>query len=264
MSTGHFRVAAIAAAIALLAGCASQQTRDGFPDPADAVHPEGLFVNMADLRSVRAGMSKAQLYPLLGAPHFDEGVFRVRRWNYLFDLPDRRAANGYTQCQYRIGFDDAGLASTFAWRTERCRKLVAADPSVEIEPSDAELPPPMPRRLAADALFPFDSAQLLPQGRQRVDAVVGGLRGAGRIQDVTVVGYTDRIGSTDYNRFLSMARAESIRDYLVQAGIPREVIHVEGRGELDPVVSCHQRSRASLVSCLQPNRRVELSTVAQP
>lgn len=269
MITGQFRIFATIVAVGFLAGCASQPARDGssFPDPSSAQHPEGLFVNLADLRSVRAGMTKAQLYPLLGPPHFNEGVFHVRQWNYLFDIPDRMAANGYTQCQYRIRFDDALRTSAFAWRPERCAKLVEPRPDVEIEPGISEIPPGppgLPHRLDADALFRFDSARLSSGGRGKVDALLGGMRPSSRVQDILVVGYADRIGSNEYNRILSMARAESVRDYLAQAGIPRDAIHVEGRGELDPVVSCRGKAGAKLVACLQPNRRVELSAITRP
>ena len=269
MTTGYFRPAALVAALGLLAGCAGHATRDdaGFPDPASAQHPEGMFVNLADLRAVRTGMTKAQLYPLLGPPHFDEGVFHVRQWNYLFDIPDRTAANGYTQCQYRIRFDDTLRTSDFAWRPARCAKLVAPHPDVEIEPGTSEIPPGppgRPRRLDAAVLFPFDSARLSPGERGKVDALLGGVRPSDHIQDILVVGYADRLGSNEYNRLLSVARAESVRDYLTQAGVPREAINVEGRGELDPVVSCRGQTGPGLVACLQPNRRVELSAIARP
>jgi outer membrane protein OmpA-like peptidoglycan-associated protein len=33
-------------------------------------------------------------------------------------------------------------------------------------------------------------------------------------------------------------------------------IDAEGRGEADPVKSCHQQSRSRLIACLAPNRRV--------
>ncbi len=80
----------------LLAGCSTTHSNissgsndDGevsFPDPAHATMPEGIFVNIENLRKVAPGVTKDQLYNLLGGPHFSEGVFGVRRWNYIFDF----------------------------------------------------------------------------------------------------------------------------------------------------------------------------------
>lgn len=253
----------------LLAGCADHVERPAravveFPAPSKALHPEGMFVNLDNLRSVRTGMTKAQLYPLLGAPHFNEGVFQVRKWNYLFDLPDGRAQQGYEQCQYQIAFDDGGRAMAFAWKPASCAALLTPAPSVATNAFAPEALSPTPIRLSADALFAFDSARLTETGRRDIGGLVDRAIRARRIQDIVVVGYTDRIGTRDYNRALSMERAEAVRHYLAEAGVPLATIHVEGRGEEDPIVSCRKRSGHELIVCLQPNRRVELSAIARP
>ena len=48
-----------------------------------------------------------------------------------------------------------------------------------------------------------------------------------------IIGHTDASGSADYNRRLSRARAESVRQFLLDAGIPAERLEVVGSGEDD-------------------------------
>ncbi|MHB1056961.1 MAG: OmpA family protein [Rhodanobacter sp.] len=230
----------------------------GFPDPARATMPEGAFVNIENLRKVGPGMTKAQLYELLGAPHFGEGVFGVRKWNYIFDF---RKSNGeYFSCQYRIDFDRHGHAAQFDWRPESCRSVIEPPAAAAVAPVPL---PTEPIRLLADALFAFDSADLTEQGREKLSQLLQQVQSASQVENVLIAGYTDRIGSDGYNRLLSQRRAESVRSYLADAGVPLAAMRAEGRGEADPVVQCRQSGRDALIACLAPNRRVELSGVAR-
>src|SRR6266446_5593863 len=51
---------------------------------------------------------------------------------------------------------------------------------------------------------------------------------------VQVEGHTDRLGSNGYNDKLGMARANSVRDFLVKYGASANQIQVSTRGKLDP------------------------------
>jgi len=124
--------------------------------------------------------------------------------------------------------------------------------------------PTEPLRLAADAMFAFDSAVLTPEGRRNVDALLQQVRDASRVQTIQVIGYTDRIGSDRYNLVLSQRRAEAVRAALIAGGVPAAAIIAEGRGKADPLVQCEQAQRKALIVCLAPNRRVELSGRALP
>lgn len=52
---------------------------------------------------------------------------------------------------------------------------------------------------------------------------------------VTIEGYTDSIGGDDYNQALSQRRADSVRSYLVRAGIESGRLTAAGMGKNDPV-----------------------------
>jgi outer membrane protein OmpA-like peptidoglycan-associated protein len=67
-----------------------------------------------------------------------------------------------------------------------------------------------------------------------------------------VEGYTDNVGSDDYNQLLSEHRAGSVRDYLRQAGIASDSVTAKGFGKTQPVSSNNTSIGRQL------NRRVEL------
>ena len=91
-----------------------------FPDiDKDATLKEGLFVNLANLRQVAPGMTKEQVYALLGRPHFKEGIGPVREWDYIFNF--RNAADpAHVTCQYKVLFDKNLKARNFYWLPASC------------------------------------------------------------------------------------------------------------------------------------------------
>lgn len=54
---------------------------------------------------------------------------------------------------------------------------------------------------------------------------------------ITITGYTDNVGGDAYNQSLSEARAQSVGDYLVAAGVPANRIFTAGMGKRDPMAS---------------------------
>jgi outer membrane protein OmpA-like peptidoglycan-associated protein len=238
-----------------------------FPDPAKSTVPEGAYVSPENLRQVIPGMTKDQLYKLLGTPHFDEGVFGVKQWNYIFNFRREDGEADFSRCQYQIDFDSKHRVQTTHWKPESCRLIVDKPKTVEAPAAQtaSAVPAPMPTlpsdpiRLSADALFAFNSADLTEEGRESLGQFMQEVLVASQLQDILVVGYTDRIGSKKANLRLSKQRAESVQGYLIQGGVPVSAIHSEGRGEASPVVQCNDKKRAALIACLSPNRRVELS-----
>jgi outer membrane protein OmpA-like peptidoglycan-associated protein len=99
----------------------------------------------------------------------------------------------------------------------------------------------------------FDTAQhtLKPGAREKLAKVAGitlshpGLR-------LEVEGHTDSVGGEEYNQLLSERRAQSVRDYLVQQGVPAGSITAAGFGKTQPVAT-NQTAEGR-----QRNRRVEL------
>ena len=74
---------------------------------------------------------------------------------------------------------------------------------------------------------------------------------------VNVVGYTDSVGTEEYNQELSVRRANAVKEYMVSEDIDSGLINVKGMGEADPVASnATEAGRAE-------NRRVEISVVLE-
>lgn len=149
---------------------------------------------------------------------------------------------------------------------------VAAAPEPKLEPAPAPAPAPVPLAapepprpviqritLASDVLFEFDKATLRESGKQKLDEIVASTKDA-RVEEVLAIGYADPIGSDQYNEKLSAARAEAVREYLVQKGVSPERIKSEGRGETRQFSAgnCAGLTGKKLIDCFEPNRRVDV------
>jgi len=103
----------------------------------------------------------------------------------------------------------------------------------------------------SDVLFDTAKYSLRPAAREKLARVAGILSGHPALR-LQVEGYTDNVGSDDYNQLLSEHRAGAVRDYLTQAGIASDSVTAKGFGKTQPVSS----NNTSIGR--QMNRRVEL------
>ena len=107
---------------------------------------------------------------------------------------------------------------------------------------------------AADAFFDFDKAVLKPEGKAKLDDLVGKIQGI-NLEVIIAVGHTDSVGSDAYNQKLSVRRSEAVKAYLVSKGIEKNRVYTEGKGEKQPVADNKTaEGRAK-------NRRVEIEVV---
>jgi outer membrane protein OmpA-like peptidoglycan-associated protein len=102
-----------------------------------------------------------------------------------------------------------------------------------------------------DVLFDTGSANLKPTARERLAKVAGILIAYPDIR-VEVDGYTDSTGGALFNEQLSQKRADSVRSYMDQQGVPPSSITTRGLGQSNPIAS-NETSTGR-----QQNRRVEL------
>jgi OOP family OmpA-OmpF porin len=144
-----------------------------------------------------------------------------------------------------------------------------AAPAPEPAPAPAAPPPPPPPppkfekiTMSATELFAFDSAKLAPD-QPKLDDLAILLVNNPSVGNVTITGYTDRLGSAKYNQKLSEQRANAVKQYLVSKGVAADRLNAIGKGEANPVVACDgkKQKRADLIKCLEPNRRVEIDQV---
>lgn len=251
------RIALVALAM-FLAGCAASTPSDdddGFPDIESNWYEGGKFIDPDAVLRVSSGQSKDQVRQLLDNPHFDEGFFGVREWDYVFNF---YTGNGreYITCQYKVLFDDDMHVESTRWRHPQCPALLVP---IQVEESGDEGERVQSLTLDSDVLFEFDSDRLELEGRRALDRVVAILEKDFSQPVLTVQGHTDRLGDDAYNLALSRSRAGAVKAYLVNRGIDAATISSQGMGDAEPVVECAgNRVTPVLKECLQPNRRVDI------
>lgn len=197
----------------------------------------GSWPNWENVRQIEKGMNKDQLYNLIGRPHFEEGLYGVREWDYAFNYRE----NGVHKiCQYKILFDKNMNAQSFFWYPNGCNGNSSFT-------------------LTGDFLFDFDKDTLTAKGKEVVDNVAEQLKSS-KAQQVKVAGYTDRLGSVEYNLDLSQRRSNTVKARLIQQGVNAQIEAV-GYGKANQVKPCEGYAHASQAEkdCLRPNRRVEIS-----
>jgi hypothetical protein len=115
-----------------------------------------------------------------------------------------------------------------ALRCRRLRRLPRLLPRLLLPSPQCLLPsrpapqPPAATKVtyAADAFFDFDKAVLKPEGKAKLDDLIGKIKGI-NLEVIIAVGHTDSVGTDAYNQKLSVKRAESVKAYLVSKGIER-------------------------------------------
>ncbi len=104
----------------------------------------------------------------------------------------------------------------------------------------------------SDQLFDFDKATLKATAVTALDDLVAKLKSATVLNSVRILGYTDGVGGNAYNEKLSLRRAETVRNYLTEHGVPADKITVQGKGKSDPIAD--NKTEAGRAK----NRRVEV------
>jgi len=107
---------------------------------------------------------------------------------------------------------------------------------------------------AADAFFDTAKSVLKPDARAKLDDLVAKTKDV-NLEVIIAVGHTDSDGSDAYNQKLSVARAESVKKYLVSKGIETNRVYTEGKGEKQPVADNKTKEGKA------KNRRVEIEVV---
>jgi outer membrane protein OmpA-like peptidoglycan-associated protein len=108
-----------------------------------------------------------------------------------------------------------------------------------------------------DTLFTSGKSDLKVGSTVNLDRLVAFLSSYPN-RDVLIEGYTDSIGSDEYNVDLSQRRADSVKSYLMHQGINSQRLSATGRGKSDPVAD-----NAS-ADGRQQNRRVNVTIANAP
>jgi len=106
--------------------------------------------------------------------------------------------------------------------------------------------------LSGGVLFKTNESKLLPIAENQLRRVAEALNQYDQGRKILVAGHTDSVGSAGANQRLSLARAESVRGFLVTSGVQSDRIRAVGKGKDEPVAENRTaEGRAN-------NRRVEI------
>jgi OmpA-OmpF porin, OOP family len=132
----------------------------------------------------------------------------------------------------------------------------APAPAAAAAPAPAPAPAAVSSKVtyAADAFFDFDKSVIKPEGKAKLDDLVGKIK-AINLEVIIAVGHTDSVGSDAYNQQLSLRRSQAVKAYLVSKGIDNTRIYTEGKGEKQPVADNKTKEGRA------KNRRVEIEVV---
>jgi OOP family OmpA-OmpF porin len=182
---------------------------------------------------------------------------------YVTDTRNAIVKDPYNLC-WRTGYWTPAIANCECDK-DLLPKQVCEPPA----PKPAVTPPPPPPKpapkpapkpvsekvtFAADVFFDFDKAVLKPEGKAKLDDLVGKLKNVA-LEVIIAIGHTDSVGSKEYNQKLSVRRAEAVKAYLVSKGIEPNRIYTEGKGLTQPIADNRTaEGRAK-------NRRVEIEVV---
>ena len=146
-------------------------------------------------------------------------------------------------------------------------QVVPAPAPIAVAPQEPPRPVIQKVTLATDVLFDFNKAELKDSGKQKLDELISQVKDA-NVDEIIAIGHADRIASEDYNQKLSEQRAEAVKGYLSQKVANASRVTAQGKGESAPVTGedCKKMgpesaSNKKLVSCLQPDRRVEIEVL---
>lgn len=119
--------------------------------------------------------------------------------------------------------------------------------------------------LQADALFKFNGSSLndlLPEGKASLERLSSDIRNKYiNINNIRLTGHTDRLGGNNYNYNLGLSRAETVKNYLVNIGLPENIFTTESSGPNNPVTDgCfNNKGLEKTKLCLSPDRRVTVN-----
>ena len=127
------------------------------------------------------------------------------------------------------GVTDFTKAKPDVIEVEDLTYALAASRSPSLEaPATARLP----------ILFLFGSSELTPDTKKLLTKVAVSLNSSELDTfEFSLEGHTDDVGSEDYNERLSELRADAVKEFLVERGVPQWRLSATGHGESSPFMS---------------------------
>jgi OOP family OmpA-OmpF porin len=198
----------------------------------------------------------------------------INKDGYLIDSSGAVVRSGTGLCWHTSSWTPALAIAECDFVAKKTAPVIAeATPAPAPAPAPAPVPAPVvqkktvfvPYSMETETLFSYNKSELSESGKQKLnDDIIVKMQEYPKDEVVVITGYTDRIGSEEYNIKLSQRRADSVKAYMIDQGVDGSRIETAAKGEADPVVTCDSikgkvnRNNKALIACLQPNRRIVL------
>ena len=151
------------------------------------------------------------------------------------------------------------VAVGFIWHFDAPAPKAAVQAAAPMAPpAPAPAPAPAPKQVQAAPIpknfmifFDFDKSDLTPAAQAILTQAADAIKKQGSTQ-IALTGYTDTVGSAEYNLKLSMRRAEAAKKFLVNLGVPASEISTVGKGKTDLLVPTKDGVKEA------QNRRVQI------
>jgi outer membrane protein OmpA-like peptidoglycan-associated protein len=168
----------------------------------------------------------------------------------------KKGAETYWACRTDEAMDLLAEARKLAKEAEGCKPSSPPPPVPKPVPPPPKPAPKVIDKMTLQVFFDFDKNILTEADLKELPKAVAFVKkypGA----KIRLDGYTDSIGTDEYNIKLSERRATAVKNYLIkEAGVSSSKITAVGHGEADPVADNKtEEGRAK-------NRRVEISILS--
>lgn len=187
----------------------------------------------------------------------------------MTEREERQERGGGREIAMLVGVLVLGAVATMTtyWMQSRGAEAGDAAPAVttpaEAAPGRVAVPAPLPMdAVHADVYFDFKSVRLRADAVRTLQETAAAMDRSST-WGVLVQGYADHQGSAEYNRVLALRRAETVKQFLVELGVPEAAVKVAAIGSDGAL--CEDATH----ECQQLNRRVhvevrKLRTAAEP
>ncbi|MDP2186627.1 MAG: OmpA family protein [Xanthomonadales bacterium] len=211
---------------------------------------------------------RPDLWQRLGSLHQAPGFSCAAALAACAEVELVHAGNEYNQQQWRHAQPYVQIAEELIARADvasaECLPPAAATPT----PAAAL---PAPPQIMGAVHFAFDRSAITDiTDLDALDVLLVHLQQAQadgwQLQAIMLTGHADQLRGRGgaYNLELSQRRADSVREWLLGAGISAALIHADARGDSSPALSCPPGNAIRLRDCLAPNRRVQISVELLP
>lgn len=178
------------------------------------------------------------------------------------------AGNEHKQQGWRHAKPYVQIVEDLLAQAEQESQACVAKPAPVVAVAPPVVKAPEPVEFQANVLFNHDRYQRAEARKMtldRLDQALARARETGtQLQRIALIGHADRTGNVAYNEALSSRRVQTVKQYLVEAGVSAALIETSVKGDTQQVEACKGKfkTRAEELECLLPNRRVEVNFTA--